>query len=150
MHIEPCHIQNSNTFRTRGIFKSLLNISDDHVYSKPCMINLMQAFSRMVRHIQGYWCIFIHTNRCIAREEWEGLHWPFLKRNGLIGKKAWIASIFGLNFPFKILCNCVVFYLHFWQDFYQHALFPRDLPCTGNFWLCACTQALFFLQKAPS
>ena len=35
MHIQPCHIQNPGSFRIRGIFKSLLNMSDDQAYSKP-------------------------------------------------------------------------------------------------------------------
>ena len=31
--INNCHIQNSDTFRIRGIFKSLWNMEDDQVYS---------------------------------------------------------------------------------------------------------------------
>ena len=35
LHVQPCHVHNPGLFRTRGIFKSLSNLSDDQEYSEP-------------------------------------------------------------------------------------------------------------------
>ena len=53
MHIQPCHIQNPTLFRTRGIFKSLSNMYDDHANSE-----LWHSRNSLFKHFQGYLEIF--------------------------------------------------------------------------------------------
>ena len=38
----------------------------------------------------------------------------------------------------------------FWRNVYWSALALQNFPCPEKFWLCVCTQALFFLQNAVS
>ena len=53
-----------------------------------------------------------------------------------------------VKFPFKMqLCSSVVFYLCFWWNVYQSALFLRNLLWPENLRLCACTQASLFFWK---
>ena len=52
----------------------------------------IQAFSRIFRHIQGYWCIFSHIYRHATRGERGGLPWPFWKSidwKSMIFQKPW-------------------------------------------------------------
>ena len=82
------HIQSSSIIKT--------------VYSSM----FIQAFSRIFRHIQGYWSIFSHTCRCTTRGEGQPpLSFMQIKKSFLIFERnALIVSIFGLNFPLKNEC----------------------------------------------
>ena len=107
MHIQPCHTQNSDTFRTQGVFKSQSNISDDQTYSE-----CWHSQNSLLKHFQGYLGIFKDTDAYLAnlkgaQLEWSGggcscLFLKILKLFSAFGKKTLIVFIFGLNFPFKI------------------------------------------------
>ena len=64
----------------------------------------IQAFSRILRLIQRYWCILSHTHKRATRGKRGSF--PCLFKNHkkclISERKASIVSIFGLNFPFKM------------------------------------------------
>ena len=125
----------------------------------------IQAFSRILRNIQGYWCILIHTHwqATKGREGGRGLPYPFLK----ISKMLWFwekgPDCVHLWIKFSIqnvvlrvsrrknsnMLPCRTFFSCFWQMVHRSALVPQNLPYPDNYWLRACTQALL-LQNASS
>ena len=59
MHIQPRHIQNPDTFRTQGIFKSLSNMQDGQSYSEAWRNNFYgHSQNSLFKHFQGYLEIF--------------------------------------------------------------------------------------------
>ena len=113
---------------------------------KPCINNsaifttlatseqFIQTFSTIFRHIQGYWCIFSHTNRRTIRRKRGGLPYPL--RKVLIESHLWV-NLSIQNVVLRVsrrkkLQNVSLqdlFFLCFWENVYRSALpLPPLLP----------------------
>ena len=64
-HIRPC-IYNLAIFRSSKACRTCKIIMHNQSHG---IEQFIQAFTRVFRHIQGYWCIFSHTHRRATRRE---------------------------------------------------------------------------------
>ena len=76
MHIQSCHIQNP-LFRTHESTKACRKCKMIMHIQSPGIEQFIQAFSRVFRHVQEYWCIFSHIHSCATRGERGDLPSPF-------------------------------------------------------------------------
>ena len=119
------------------------------------MERLIQAFSRLIRDIQGCWCIFSHIYRHPTREEAKPPLLYFLKseKDGLILEKKgpecvhlWVKfSIQNVvqEYLGEKASKCFLqshFLLWFWWNVYWSVLVPWNLPFPEKF-LVLCLQA---------
>ena len=113
----------------------------------------------MLKDIQRYWCIFIHTRRHAAKGEGGGLRWPFLKTEKMLWswKKdpdfvhLWV-KFFIQNAVLRVsrrknseMFPCCTFSLRFWQNIYRSALVPRNLPYPENYSFCITLHLKFLI-----
>ena len=76
--MQQCLMQNSDLFRTQGIFKSQSNMSDDQPYSEPCIVRPVYSsiFKDIFRDIDAY-----STTRTSAQLRGRGEASPVLFEN---------------------------------------------------------------------
>ena len=89
----PLHIQPFKHVRWSRIFRTLAYLEQ-----------FIPAFSRILRHIQGYWCIFSHTHRRATGGDRGGQVSLFeTEKSALIlERKVLLVSIYGLNLLLKM------------------------------------------------